>query len=171
MLRLLGVLLVVCGCSGMGWYSVSKYATRIRVLQELEQALQFLYGEISYSACDMVELMGKLSLRGGSFEKFWQGIQTLLLQHKGQPFFTYWKSQLSKIYGYQYLTREERSLIEKIGSNLGNLDRQTQLDTIQMFQKRLERILGQAVKEYHGKARISMVLGVTAGMFLAILLI
>lgn len=171
MLKFVGVVCVVCGCSGIGWYAVSRYATRIRVLQELEQALQFLYGEISYSACDMVELMGKLSLRGGAFESFWKGIQELLLQHRGQPFLTYWKSQLTQIHGYQHLTGEDRSFIEKIGSNLGNLDRQTQLDTIQLFQKRLERTIGQAVNEFHGKAKISMVLGVTVGLFLAILLI
>lgn len=171
MLKLFGILCIVGGCSGIGWYAVSGYATRIHVLQELEQSLQFLYGEISYSVCDMVELMEKLSVRGGFFEDFWSGLQGLLGQHTGQPFFAYWKSQMPKIKGYQYLTAEDRLLIEKIGGNLGNLDRQTQLETIRLFQKRLEGIIGQASGEYRGKAKVSMVLGVTAGLFLAILLI
>ena len=171
MLKVLGALCVICGCSGMGWHAVSRHATRIRVLQELEQGLQFLYGEITYSACDMAELMERLSGRGGCFRDFWQGIQGMLLQHRGQPFFSYWKSQMPRIQGYRHLTAEDRMLIEKIGSNLGNLDRQTQLDTIRIFQKRLEGILGQALKEFGGNARVSMVLGVTAVLFLAIFLL
>ena len=171
MLRVFGALCGVCGCSGMGWYAVSRYAARIRVLQELEQGLQFLYGEISYSACDMVELMGRLAQRGGAFADFWRGIQKLLLQHRCEPFFSYWKSQMPEIQGYQHLTAEDRLLIEKIGGNLGNLDRQTQLDTLQLFQKRLGVTVGQASEEFHGKAKVSVVLGVTAGMFLAILLL
>ena len=145
MLKVLGALCVICGCSGMGWHAVSRHATRIRVLLDLELGLQFLYGEITYSACDMAELMERLSGRGGCFRDFWQGIQGMLLQHRGQPFFSYWKSQMPRIQGYRHLTAEDRMLIEKIGSNLGNLDRQTQL--------------------------VSMVLGVTAGLFLAIFLL
>lgn len=95
----------------------------------------------------------------------------MLLQHRGAPFFSYWKSQMPQIQGYQHLTAEDRLLIEKIGGNLGNLDRQTQLDTLQLFQKRLAVIVGQASEEFHGKAKVSVVLGVTAGMFLAILLL
>ena len=171
MLRIVGALCVVCGCSGMGWYVVSGYATRIRVLQELEQALQFLYGEIAYSACDMVELMERLASRGGCFEEFWMGLREQLLKHAGQPFFSYWQAQMPKIQGVRHLTAEDRALLEKIGSNLGNLDRQTQLDTIRLFQKRLEGIIGQALEEFHGRAKVSVVLGVTAGLFLAILLL
>ncbi|RKI41136.1 hypothetical protein D7V86_22580 [bacterium D16-51] len=171
MLKLFGACLVVCGCSGLGWYAVMGYATRIHMLGEVEQALYFLYGEIEYSGSDMIELLDKLSLRGGYFGSFWSGMAECLQKCDGQRFSEHWQQEIKKIPEIRNLKEEDLGLFLEVGENLGNMDRYTQLHTLEIFQERLHSITGQARAEYREKAKVSMVVSVTAGCLLALLLI
>lgn len=171
MLKVCGVLLVMAGCSGLGGYVVLRYAARIRILGELEQALQFLYGEIEYSGCDIIELLDKLVLRSKYFEVLWRNMHDCLLEYDGQGFYYHWKEELKGVMGVECLKEEDRELLLAIGENIGNTDRQTQLHTLHIFQERLHGILLQARQEYREKAKVSMVVGITAGLFLALVLV
>lgn len=171
MLKAMGALLVVLGCSGLGWYGAMRHSVRISLLRELEQILQFLYGEISYSGCDMVEMMGKLALKGGRYREFFLAMQEDLKGFYGKRFGIYWKEEISRIQGWEYFQTEDLEVLCRMGENLGNMDRDSQLETLHMFQERVEEIRQRAVEEYHGKARICTVAGTTAGAFLAILLL
>lgn len=171
MLKLFGVCLIICGCSGLGWYAVFRYATRLRMLGEVEQVLHFLYGEIEYSGCDMIELLDKLALRGGYFADFWSGLSECLKNHDGQRFFQHWRQEIVKVPEIGCLKEGDRELLMEIGENLGNTDRFTQLRTLEIFQERLHNIIEQARLEYREQAKVSMVVGVTIGFFLALLLV
>lgn len=170
-MKLCGVVLILLGCSGIGWYAVSRYAMRIRMLGELEQVLQYLYGEIEYSGCDMIELMDKLASRSSYFEGFWENMSSCLQKYDGQGFFYHWQMEIKGVTGIECLKEEDMELLLAIGENMGNTDRQTQLHTLHIFQERLHGILLQARQDYREKAKVSMVAGVTAGLFLALALV
>lgn len=171
MLKISGICLIIAGCSGLGWYTAERYAVRIRMLCEFQQALQFLYGEIEYSGCDMIELFDKLAFRGGYFGSFWLRMSGNLRNYDGVRFATYWQQELQQISGYPNLREEDLEIILGVGANLGNLERQTQLHTIRIFQERLQETIRTARREYKGKARVCCVVGITVGIFLALLLI
>lgn len=171
MLKITGMCFIILGCSGLGWYTAERYAIRIRMLCEFEQALQFLYGEIEYSGCDMIELFDKLAFRGGYFGEFWLRMSGNLRGHDGMRLEEHWKRTLPQISDYNNFKEEDLEILLGIGANLGNLDRQTQLHTIEIFQKRLQDIILTARMEYKGKAKVSCVVGVTVGIFLSLLLI
>lgn len=170
MLKICGILLVLAGCSGLGGYVVLRYAARIRILAEMEQALQFLYGEIEYSGCDIIELLDKLALRSRYFAGLWENMHDSLQEYDGQGFYYHWQRELKGVVGIECLKGEDMELLLAIGENIGNTDRQTQLHTLSIFQERLHGILLQARQEYREKARVSMVVGITAGLFLALVL-
>ena len=50
MLKITGVLLILTGCTGVGLYTAMRYLIRIHLLEEIEQAMQFIYSEIEYAA-------------------------------------------------------------------------------------------------------------------------
>lgn len=171
MLKGVGVFLILMGCSGLGWYTVSRYTTRIHMLSEFEQVLQFLYGEIEYSGSDIIELMDKLALRSGHFRQLFGNMGEDLRKYAGQGFFYYWEKRLKEVEGIGSLKYEEMELLLAVGENIGNTDRQTQLHTLEIFQGRLHERLRQARADYREQAKVSIVVGVTAGLFLALLLI
>lgn len=141
------------------------------MLSELEQVLQYLYGEIEYSGCDIIELLDKLALRQGYFESLWKNMGDCLRSYDGQGFFFHWKRELQAVPEAGCLKGEDMELLCSIGENLGNMDRQTQLHTLDIFQKRLQGILLQARQEYREKAKVSSIAWVTAGLLLALVLI
>ena len=93
-----------------------------------------------------------------------------LRRHDGIGFLEHWKRELQQTDGYHNLKEEDLELLFGIGANLGNMDRQTQLHTIQIFQERLRGMIDVARKEYKGRAKVSCVVGITIGIFLSLLL-
>lgn len=171
MLKLVGVLLILTGCTGVGLYTALRYLIRIHLLEELEQAMQFIYSEVEYAACDMVEIMHMLTVRGCACRPFWCRMEEALLSCEGRLFYQCWKEYISDIDGYSCLKAEELLLLQELGKNLGNMNREAQLHTICLFLERLHTILIQAKGEYKEKRKISGIVGITAGIFISVLLV
>ena len=171
MLKAAGVILILFGCGGLGWHAVLRHTARIKMLAELEQALQYLYGEIEYSGSDMMELLDRLAARQGYFGDLWKNMGDCLRSYDGKGFFYHWKRELHKLGTAGCLKRGDMELLCSIGENLGNMDRQTQLHTLEIFQVRLREILLQARQEYGEKVKVSGIVWITAGLFLALVFV
>ena len=171
MIKLLGFFLVTFGCGMCGWYFSNRYLGRIRLLEEWQQLLQCLYGEIEYSACDIYEILHKLSERCKYSKKFWIQTAKELNMHEGMTFSEIWQKHISEIEMWDSLNREERGIIESLGKNIGNLDRETQLNTLKIFQDRLCINLSKAKEEYAMQAKLCHVICITAGIFIGVLLV
>ena len=172
MLKLCGICLVIGGCTGIGWYMVCCYASRIHILMELERILHYLYGEIEYSGCDMIEILDKLVGREGHFQKIWEELTIALRKNEGTCFTECWKEALGRSDDIQRnMTGEDKEMLIEIGENLGNLDRNTQLHTLEIFQERVQERICQTRVEYRERAKVSLVTGVTAGLLLTLVLL
>lgn len=170
MLKIVGGCLVLIGSAGVGWYMAGRSALRIRMLEELEGLLQQLYGEIEYAGCDMVELLRKLTQEARYFRKMWQSVADQLESRSAGRFQKIWQQELQQR-ELLLLKQEEKILLAELGQTLGQVDRQTQLYTLELYQKRLAEILRHAREEYHGQAKVYRVVGITVGFFVVILLI
>ena len=171
MLKIAGVLLILTGCTGVGLYTAMRYLIRIHLLEEIEQAMQFIYSEIEYAACDMVEIMHMLAARSNACRMFWCRMEEALLSCEGKLFYQNWKEHITGIEGYSCLKTEELLLLQELGKNLGNMNRDAQLHTIRLFLERLHAILLQAKGEYREKRKIRGIVGITAGIFISVLLV
>lgn len=171
MLKLAGVLFVITGCSGVGFYAAMRYLIRIRLLEEIEQAMQFIYSEVEYAACDMIEIMHRLAARGCACQRFWCRMEEALLSCEGRLFYQNWQEHITDMEGYSCLKAEELLLLQELGKNLGNMNREAQLHTIRLFLERLHVIIAQAKGEYREKRKISGIVGITVGIFISVLLV
>lgn len=169
--KIIGILLVMVGSGGCGWYFAFRAKMRIDILQDLLQAMILLYGDIEYSGDDMYENMDRLSDRSEYFSDFFQQVALRLRAKTGQSLYQIWKEELGRSWVRERLQREDVRLLEELGKNLGRLDRKTQLHSLQMWRKRLEGNLSIAREEYGNKAKLFRVLGITVGAFLAVLLV
>lgn len=168
--KVLGSVLVVLGSSGCGWYLAYAARQRIEILQELLQAIFILYGDIEYAAGDMSENMEGIARRTDVFSVFFKKIAGRLHDKKGQSLYNIWKEEMQGIPYRTRLRREDIAFLEELGKNLGNLDRKTQLHTLQMMEGRLEKSILAAREEYADKAKLFRVVGITVGVFTTVLL-
>lgn len=170
MQKMLGAILVLAGSGGCGWYLAYAARRRIEILQELLQAIFILYGDIEYAAGDMSENMGRIAQRTDAFSCFFQRIARRLHEKMGQSLYKIWKEEMCGIPCRTRLRREDIAFLEELGKNLGNLDRQTQLHTLQMMEGRLEKSILVAREEYANRAKLFRVVGITVGVFTTVLL-
>ena len=170
-LKMLGAVLVVAGGGGCGWYLAYGARQRISILQELQQAILILYGDIEYAAGDLAENMERLAGRTEFFSVFFMKVSGRLGEKMGQSLCRIWKEELWALPCRTRLQKEDMDFLEELGRHLGNLDRNTQLHTLQVMQGRLEQAVEQAREEYGNRAKLFRVVGVTVGVFTAVLLL
>lgn len=171
MIKFIGVLLIISGSVLSGHYFAEKDLIRIHILEEIEQALQFMYGEIEYAALDITGIFGSLSERSRYCKDFWVFMHDRLLQNEGGALYSIWEEGLDNSVWVKYLLYEDRLFMGEVGKNTGNLDRQSQLNTLDIFKKRLGGMILAARSEYKEKAKVCHVTGAVAGIFLSILLV
>lgn len=171
MIKFIGVLFTVSGSVLAGHYFADKNLIRIHILEELEQALQFIYGEVEYAALDITEIFSSLSLRGKYCSDFWLGMCSKLSEKDGYDLYSIWVSELDGSSWVKYLLHEDRLFLKEVGKNTGNLDRQSQLHTLEIFKNRISNIIETARSEYKDRARVCHAVGAAAGIFISILLI
>lgn len=167
--KVLGIILVLCGAIGTGYKMAGMCYQRIRILQELRMVLQLLYGEVEYAGSGMSEGLQQIAERCTFWKPFLSRVAEKLQQMSGQSLGRIWEGEKQSLPGRACLKKEELLLWKEVGEHLGNVDRQTQLHTLSLYEKRLERILEEAWQEYHNQAKICRVLGVTVGIFTVVL--
>jgi len=171
MIKFIGVVFIISGGVLSGHYFAEKSLIRIHILEELEQALQFIYGEIEYSALDISEIFGNLAPRGRYCKDFWAGMQEKLAGREGRSLYSIWEEALDKSGWTKYLLYQDMLFLKEVGKNTGNLDRQSQLHTLEIFKNRLEDIITVSKSSYKDKARVCHTVGAAAGILASVMLV
>ncbi len=170
LIKIIGSILILAGSCGCGWYQAYREKRRIRALQELQQLLLLLYGDIEYAAGDLVGNLDRLSEKSCYFSEFFRQVRDRLEERSGQPLYQIWTSEVKNNLGHDILKREDLELLDEVGKELGGLDRHTQLKLLHIQGQRVEQQLQYAQENYQGRARLCHVLGVTVGIFTCVLL-
>lgn len=170
MTRLLGAALVVAGCVSLGLCAVAWLDGRVRDLGELAAGLDALQRELGWRLSPLPGALETAAAgvhgRAARFFSFCaQGAGTL----DGAPFRALWQEGLERC--PLVLDREDRALVEQLGPVLGRYDGDSQRQAVEGVVAGLARRREQAEEERRRLGRVYGVLGVTAGLFLTILLI
>lgn len=170
MIRLMGAVLLVAGCGSLGLGAVSRLDDRVRDLRELSAGLEILQRELGWRLAPLPEALetaagGTRGCAARFFEFCARGAKHL----SGTPFQRLWQEGLDQC--PLRLDREDRALLEQLGPVLGRYDGDSQRQAVEAALAGLGRCQVQAGEERRQLGRIYGVLGVTAGLFLAIVLI
>ena len=165
-----GVLVFAGGCGGGIWMAARK-KKRIDILRELEQVLIFLYGEIAYAGADIVEIFRRLAEKTDYFRSFFLEMGMETGGDHEETLYQLWDRKVGQSPAARWMDKEDLALWKETGKHLGTVDRQTQLQTLQILQKRLRRQLTEAETQYGSQARVYRLVGITGGIFTVILLL
>jgi len=157
-MRFLGAILVAAGCAGVGVHAAMELKARVGLLRRLCAGLEVMERELSLGRTPLPELLEGLE------EELFRAAARGLAQGLGLR--RAWDGALDA----SSLPPEDREVLRPLGRVLGRYDAPGQEESVEHVRRDLERRLAQAREESSRLGRMYAALGVTAGIFLAVML-
>lgn len=171
-IKIIGCVLILSSCSGMGWYFSSELRTRIKDLKELKKLIYLLKGDIRYANTPLPEAVQALSIRhGGKYKSFLTYISNKLLELSGVTFYEIWKEAVNKKLDKTSLNKKDIQGLIQLGETLGYLDKDMQMNTLELYISGLEEEIEELSKNVKEKSYLYNSLGVMGGIFITIIMI
>lgn len=170
MTRILGAVLVVAGCAALGLAGAARLDGRVRDLDELSAGLDALQRELGWRLAPLPDALDTAAgaARGPAAQFFARCAQGARMPD-GQAFQQIWAEGLSGV--PLRLAAEDKSALERLGPVLGRYDGDSQRLALKEALAGLHALRASAADDRLRLGRVYGVLGVTAGLFAAILLI
>ena len=170
MIRLVGAALIVAGCGALGLCGVRRLDGRVRDLGELAAGLDALQRELGWRLAPLPQaLEAAAGAARGPAEQFFAQCARRAGEADGVPFQQVWQDGLDA--APLRLAAGDRALLARLGPVLGRYDGGSQRLALEDGAAGLRTLQGEAADDRRRLGRVYGVLGVTAGLFLAIVLL
>ena len=170
MTRLIGAVLVIAGCGALGLAGVARLDGRVRDLGELAAGLDALQRELGWRLTPLPQALETAAKAAhGPAAQFFSKCAQESGQSDGQTFQEVWRNSLNVV--PLRLAAGDKALLERLGPVLGRYDGDSQRLALEDAAAGLRSLQGAAADDRRRLGRVYGVLGVTAGLFLAIVLI
>ena len=172
--KVLGSLLVFLAAAGLGTAKSMEYRGRIRTLAEMRRLFLLLDGEIRSSRTPVPDAFLHMSSRmQEEYQAFLLELSEELNRMGGEQFRELWCRVLAQHFGggRMDLKKEDLELLASFGDVFGYLDTQMQLDAIRLMQEQLLERMSSLAGNCTSQMRLARLMGVSAGIFLVLILI
>lgn len=167
-LKLLGAILTVIGCGGMGLRVAAAYRREISALEQLYMGIDYMECELRYrmpplpALCDATSHAVK-----GPVGAFFSILSVTLGKHVSPRV----RSCVEEALGTAALPDTVKGYISILGDTLGQFDLEGQLQGLSNLREQLANALENRRKDQGNRMRIYQTLGLCAGAAIAILLL
>ena len=169
MVHLLGACFLAAGCGWLGIRAAEGLRRRCRSLRQMAQALALVEREMELSSPPLQQLLEGVARRSAGPAKGLMAACAEGLDHLDQETFSgLWRRQVR---GLEELGKEGQAVLEPLGDVLGRYDNRAQKEETAAARQNLERLACRLEEERRRQGRVYQVLGLSAGAFLAILLL
>lgn len=172
MFKIAGAILVFASCAGIGYGKSVEYRRRIRELLLLKKMMLMLRGEVRYGATPLPDAFDRIGDKiEHVFGMFLKKVSRQLKQQPGKPLSDIWSTEMKKELTACNLTKEDQKQLQRLGSDLGYLDREMQISTIDFYVEQLEGTIEGLEKEQGKRSRVYNCLGIFAGIMINLVLL
>lgn len=167
-----GAVLVMVSAGCLGFYGGHVLTRRTEQMRAVQKIVYLLRGEIRYSLSKLPEIFEGLSRKAEPpFDSFLGTVAGRLDRMDGATMAEIWREELEACRNALSLRAEERQALEELGTGLGYLDKEMQLQLIGLFLSKWETGLAEAEKNAEKDCRLYRYLGVLGGLVLTVMLI
>lgn len=171
MLKVLGILCILAGSTGIGILCAAELDLRIRELEELEKRMLLLKGEIRYMHQPLPEAFFHLSADAPPpFGDFFRHMGEGLKERRGCTAYSIWKQYMEQDLGGLHISSQERSKLLALGGMLGYLDVEMQVNTLDHYLEQLKLSSAQAMEAAGSRRKLYRYMGALGGAALVILI-
>lgn len=171
MLKLLGMFCILSGSTGLGIRFAKELDLRIQELSELQRLMLLLKGEIRYMHRPLPEAF--LHLSEGApppFRDFFCHTAEALQRRQGHTAGEIWQKNMEQDLKGLHISIREREELERLGSMLGYLDVEMQVNTLDYYLEQLGLSAAGAAETAKNCRRLYQYMGVLGGAALVILI-
>ena len=170
MLKLAGAGLLLFACAGWGFSVSWQLWERMRDLRELRRIAALLRQEISYAGTALPEALGRIAKKvSRPFGEFLDRLAQELVKYPGDSFAMIFAEQVDEQLYRTALEPQDLADFKELGRYLGYLDKEMQLANLDLYLAETEEKLARLTQELPARRKLFQVLGVMAGLFLAVL--
>ncbi|MFD1066221.1 stage III sporulation protein SpoIIIAB [Oceanobacillus locisalsi] len=170
-MKWIGVLLLISMSTALGWEWGKALKQRPKHIQFLLQSLQILEAEMVYSQVPLQEafqiIADKLPVPVAGF---YQQLAAEL-ENKEKDFNDIWEASARRLIGQSSLQKSELEILLQFGRTLGQHDIEQQQKHLKLTNIYLEEQWKNAAERFQTYGKLSNVLGLLCGIFLALLFI
>ena len=182
-LKLIGCLGIVMATSGYGYSRGMEYQRQITDTGELQRVIRQLAGEMEYTCAPLSQVCASTSRRCSRIYRYWLEHLSKELElstvwetqikreQPGRSLATIWEESCKSDLGSLMIGKEERFCLQELGLQLGSLDKKQEAQIFFRYAEFLEEKRGSLLKNIQEKQRLCNLLGITAGLFLIILIL
>lgn len=171
-IKILGFIIVIISTSLIGFFYSYKESFRISDLSEMKKALTILKSEIEYALSPLsVALLNIADKTKNPISNIFSQVSYEIEKRSGQEISDIWKKSLLDNSIKTYLVKEDIQYFESFGKCLGYLDRQLQLNNIEITINYIkDKIEILNIKSEKNKKMYNS-LGILSGILICILFI
>lgn len=171
-LKIIGCILVVASSAAMGFFFSNEMKCRVDDLKELRKLIVLLRGDIRYANTPLPEAVSAIARRHhGSLERFFHKVSKKLQELSGLTFPAIWKEAVEIELADTSLSKKDKLHLIQFGDNLGYLDKEMQMNTLDLYISQLEDEIADLSKTMKEKSYLYNSIGIMAGIFISIIML
>ncbi|MDD6208468.1 MAG: stage III sporulation protein AB [Clostridiales bacterium] len=172
MLKWIGILFLAAACILFGQSMAQQMKERLLLLEQMEKYLILIKGDIRYGQMTLSQIISPLKETAAEpYQDFFQELVARMDSFDGNCLSRIWKETVEETLSKSALKKEDLELFCQISSFLGVKDAASQVAALEHQLTILNYHTNNIRRQMPGKVMVARTIGITSGMFLAVLLV
>ncbi len=170
-IRGVGCIFVLIGSVGTGIAVVHTRKRKQKLMNGICHDLIRIQSDVRFGRLPLSQIFGQIYEREkGDFEEILGNIAAKLEKDEGSSFYEIWKEEMEKGLSKESLPEEFREKIMELGPRLGGADYLLQEQVFEQTTRQLQELTHEFERRMMEQNRVSISMGITAGISLLLLL-
>ena len=166
MLKLIGSILILVACTGIGFSKSNDMQAHLNELEELKKIFYLLKSELQYTRAPFAEVFEKIGQKTREpFQTWLLDLCNRLKEKRAGMFWDMWCSSIEDNLKGSRIKEDELKELKNVGKNL------EYIESLDLFIEQMEYGIKNTRESYRTKRKLCQSLGIMGGIFLVILLL
>ena len=171
-IKIFGSIFLLTSAAAIGYLKADELKELVRCLNELKRMMILLQGELRFHRATLSEAFENVSERvDPPLDMFLEELAKKLENRHSGSFLTVWDEVFDNLLTNEGFKKEDKVLLEQLGTSLGYLDLTMQTETLNLAILQTDDVIMNAKEQLEIKGKLYQTMGVTAGAFLTLLII
>lgn len=170
-IKLFGIILIILAGTGIGFKASENLLMQNNQLKKLRQMLTILRGEIKFNNSTLAQAMDNIKGRVAEpLDEFLAYVASNLNEYSGTTLKKIWENGINEVLSKSYLSKKQLGRLKELGDNLGFLDMEMQLATIDLFIEQLNQEIEENDKKTKDNCKLYKYLGFMGGILVILII-